>query len=267
MLHTAAKSTRRPGLAPALIALMAALTVAGCATGGASGTHGMRVEGRAELMDQSQLRQAERHWASRYERDESNKSAGLNYAATLRAQGRTRQAVAVLRNTVVAHENDRQVLTAYAKALTANGDFNEALQVIGRAHNEASPDWQLLSAQGTILDQLGRHAEAREAYGRALQIQPDEPTVLSNVGMSYVLEGNLAEAERTLRQALRSGRGVDPRVRANLALVVGLQGRFDEAMQIAREDLPPQQADENIAYLRSMLSQSDRWNELSQLDG
>jgi len=43
-------------------------------------------------------------------------------------------------------------------------------------------------------------------------------------------------------------------VRQNLALVVGLQGRFAEAEEIARADLPPDQAAANVAYLRQMLA-------------
>jgi Flp pilus assembly protein TadD len=43
-------------------------------------------------------------------------------------------------------------------------------------------------------------------------------------------------------------------VRQNLALVIGLEGRFGEAEQIARADLPPDQAAANVAYLRQMLA-------------
>jgi Flp pilus assembly protein TadD len=242
-----------------------ALALAGCGTS-AMGTHGAggtSVEGRAELLSESQLRQSASQWERRYDRNPDDRTAALNYAATLRAMGRYDQAVAILRRAVLAHENDRDVLSAYAKALTAAGRFEEALQVISQAHSQARPDWQLLSAQGTILDQLGRHAEARQSYASALSIVPDEPTVLSNLGMSYVLEGNLPEAERTLRQAVNGNRRVDPRVRGNLALVVGLQGRFDEAMQIARQDLSPQDAEANIAYLRQMLSENDRWGQMA----
>ena len=46
----------------------------------------------------------------------------------------------------------------------------------------------------------------------------------------------------------------DARVRQNLALVIGLQGRFNEAADIARADLPPDQADANVAYLKQMLN-------------
>ena len=44
-------------------------------------------------------------------------------------------------------------------------------------------------------------------------------------------------------------------MRQNLALVVGLQGRFQEAETIARADLPPDEAAANVAYLRRMLAQ------------
>jgi Flp pilus assembly protein TadD len=44
-------------------------------------------------------------------------------------------------------------------------------------------------------------------------------------------------------------------VRQNLALAVGLQGRFEEARDIASRDLPPDTVEANLTYLRSMLSQ------------
>ena len=127
--------------------------------------------------------------------------------------------------------------------------IEQALDVLGRAHSPDQPDWHILSAQGAVLDQLGRHAEAQRYYQTALKIVPDEPTVLSNLGLSYALSKDLPNAEATLRRAAEH-RSVDPRVRQNLALVVGLQGRFAEAEQIASADLPPDQAAANVAYLR-----------------
>jgi Flp pilus assembly protein TadD len=46
-------------------------------------------------------------------------------------------------------------------------------------------------------------------------------------------------------------------VRQNLGLVVGLQGRFAEAEQIVRADLPADQAAANVAYLKQMLNRKD----------
>ncbi|WP_292614316.1 tetratricopeptide repeat protein, partial [Nitrobacter sp. 62-13] len=109
-----------------------------------------------------------------------------------------------------------------------------------------------LSVQGTALDKLGRHDEARRYYESALRIAPDEPSVLSNLGMSYVLTKELPKAEEVLRRAYASARA-DSRIRQNLALVVGLQGRFDEAESIVKADLPADEAEANVAYLKQML--------------
>ena len=46
-------------------------------------------------------------------------------------------------------------------------------------------------------------------------------------------------------------------MRQNLALVVGLQGRFAEAETIAKGDLPAEEAAANVAYLRQMLGRKD----------
>ena len=77
---------------------------------------------------------------------------------------------------------------------------------------------------------------------------PEEPSVLSNLGLSYMLTRELPQAEETLRRAYANPRA-DARVRQNLALVVGLQGRFAEAETIAKGDLPADEAAANVAYL------------------
>ena len=89
---------------------------------------------------------------------------------------------------------------------------------------------------------------------------PDEPSVLSNLGLSYALSKNLPQAETTLRRAAAQP-GAEPQVRQNLALVVGLQGRFQEAETIARADLSPDEAAANVAYLRQMLAQQSDWKQ------
>jgi Flp pilus assembly protein TadD len=150
------------------------------------------------------------------------------------------------------------VLGAYGRALADNGNYQQALEVLNRAHTQDQPDWRILSVQGAVLDQMGRHGDAQRYYASALRLRPDEPSVLSNLGLSYALSKNLPEAEKTLRRAAAQKR-VEPKVRQNLALVVGLQGRFQEAETIARGDLSPVEAAANVAYLRQMLAQQNQW--------
>jgi hypothetical protein len=59
-------------------------------------------------------------------------------------------------------------------------------------------------------------------------------------------------AEPTIAERLTAGSVRD------LALVVGLQGRFAEAESIVKADLPADEAEANVAYLRQMLSRDGR---------
>ena len=53
-------------------------------------------------------------------------------------------------------------------------------------------------------------------------------------------------------------------IRQNLALVLGLEGKFQEADAVARQELDPDQANANVAYLRSMLTQTNTWKQARQ---
>jgi len=216
-------------------------------------------------MTASDFERAAAYWGERYTAYPKDKGTALNYAAALRRVGRSDQAVAILQRMVIAAPNDRQVLAAYGKALAANGDLAQALDVVQRAQTPDQPDWQLLSAEAAIHDQLGQHDAARQLYAQALAIAPNEPTTLSNYGMSYALTNELPAAEKLLRQAAALPTA-DSRVRQNLALVVGLEGRFAEAEKIATADLSPDEAAANVAYLKTMLSQQNSWQKLKAAD-
>jgi Flp pilus assembly protein TadD len=170
-----------------------------------------------------------------------------------------------MRQVAINYPNDRAVLAAYGKALAGAGQFDQALDAISRAQTPDRPDWRLKSAEGAILDQMGRPDDARAAYRDALDIRPNEPSVLSNLGMSYLLARDLRTAETYLRSAINQP-GADSRIRQNLALVVGLQGRFQEAENIARQELTAAQAEANVAYLKAMLAQDNSWQKLSSAD-
>ena len=192
-------------------------------------------------------------YGQQYRTDPTNLEKAMRYAQALRRAGQRAQAVAVLEKASIENPRNKAVLGAYGRALAEAGNYEQALEVLDRAHTPDQPDWHILSAQGAVLDQMGRHADAQRYYLTALKIVPDEPSVLSNLGLSYALSKNLREAEATLRRAAAQ-HPVDSRVRQNLALVVGLQGRFAEAENIARADLPADEAAANAAYLKQMLA-------------
>lgn len=200
----------------------------------------------------------------KWEADPSNIATGIAYANGLEALGQTDRQMGVLKTLAGRHPEDPKLQSLYAKKLIAAGRAGESIAVFESAVASGNADWRLLSALGSAYDQQGRYAEARTQYGKALQLQPEEISVLNNMGMSYALEGDLKQAEIRLRQAAMLPKAAtEPRIRQNLALVVGLQGRFDEARKIASEDLPADQVEANMAYLQRMLSQPNTWQQLS----
>ena len=240
-------------------AIAAALAAGGCSTVGTPSLTDTTGSIRAEVKPRSDVewRQEMDSWGTRYRANPADPDAAINYAQALRAVGQRAQAAAVLEQAAIHSPGNRAVLGAYGRALADNGNFQQALEVLNRAHTQDQPDWRVLSVQGAVLDQMGRHAEAQRYYASALRLMPDEPSVLSNLGLSYALSKDLPQAEATLRRAAEQ-RGAEPKVRQNLALVVGLQGRFQEAETIARGDLSPAEAQANVAYLRQMLAEQQR---------
>ncbi|WP_193227554.1 tetratricopeptide repeat protein [Aureimonas psammosilenae] len=253
------------------LSMILGLSLAGCQSVSPMHTGSIRssaAPGKAksfDTMNEGELRAATERYGAAYERDPKNKAIGLPYASLLQMTGRNDQSLAVMRQVAIANSKDREVLAAYGKSLAAAGELTKALETVRRAQTPDYPDWRLLSTEGAILDQLGKPEEARIAYRKALDIQPNEPAILSNLGMSFLLANDLKSAETTLSQAAARP-GADSRVRQNLALVVGLQGRFEEAERIAGAELPPEEASANVAYLRQMLSQRNTWSMLKDKD-
>lgn len=235
-----------------------ALSTAGCLSHSPETTGSLGSSAGAPATEDAWRRQSEA-WGRRFEANPGNAAAALNYARSLRALGQHAQVLAVLQQAAIRNPKHFELLGAYGKALADVGRLKEAAEVLGRAHLPERPDWRILSAQGAVADQMNDHALAQQYYEAALRLVPNEPSVLSNLGLSYALAKRLGDAERVLRQASAQP-NADARVRQNLALVLGLQGKFPEAEEALRRDLPPQEASANLAALRNMVSQPNRWN-------
>ncbi|HXL50057.1 MAG TPA: tetratricopeptide repeat protein [Xanthobacteraceae bacterium] len=235
------------GFAPIVLTAALAAALAGCKTTQPTEASLAVPAGDAD-------RRSAPGWAERYRADPNDAEAAVKYARGLRADGQRPQALAVLERASQQNPKHRGVLAAYGRALADAGDYERALDVLDQAQPPDAPDWRILSVQGAALDQMGRHEEAQRYYATALRIAPDEPSVLSNLGLSYALSKDLVRAEATLRRAASQSR-IDPTVRQNLALVMGLQGGA------AAQGLAALPAQANVAHLRQVLAQQNGWRE------
>jgi Flp pilus assembly protein TadD len=248
----------RAHIASAAVTAILTIGLGGCQTTTSApditGSIGAKTEAGSDSNPQQHAADAD---GERFRSNPQDAEAALSYAQSLRQNGQRQQAVAVLEKATMAQPGDKALLAGYGRALADNGDFQRAFDVLARAHSPENPDWRILSVQGTTLDLLGRHEEARRYYASALKIAPDEPSVLSNLGLSYLLSKDLPKSESVLRKAYNRS-NPDPRVRQNLALVLGLQGKFAEAETLVKVDLPADKAKANVVYLKKMLENARR---------
>lgn len=196
---------------------------------------------------------------ARYKANPRDPNVAIHYAAALRAAGQPQQASAALEQAMAQRPGDVDVSVAYAKTLTAAGRFDQSLGVLETVIRPDAPDWNALLVKGATLDQMGRNQEARVVYAQAATIAPGEASIETNLGLSYAMTNELPRAEQHLRRAVQM-RGATSQTRQNLALVVGLQGRFDECRALYAAELPPEQVESNMAYVRALLTQQNRWD-------
>jgi Flp pilus assembly protein TadD len=256
----------RRSISSALVVVTLALALGGCQSTSLSDVTGSIGPSPGPMpTEPAALRAYADDLGRRFDSRPNDKTIGLAYARALKGLTQYAQAVAVLQRIAVKNPTDLQVLAAYGKALADAGRLQEAASVLERSHTPERPNWSVLSAQGSVADQLGNHTEAQGYYNAALKIAPNQPQVLSNLGLSYALTRQMPIAEDTLRTAADQP-GADMRVRQNLALVLALQGKFPEAESISRRDLAPIDAAANVAAIRQMIAQSDTWKDMRATD-
>jgi tetratricopeptide (TPR) repeat protein len=95
----------------------------------------------------------------------------------------------------------------------------------------------------SLADRNLRLPEARQLIERAIELGGHEPFLVDSLGWVAFREGNLAEAERDLRQAYRAR--PDAEIAAHLGEVLWVQGAKDEARQVL--DLALQREPEHAA--------------------
>jgi Flp pilus assembly protein TadD len=190
-------------------------------------------------------------WSAAYAKSPQDPKMALGYAQALKAIGSRDRALEVLTAGYRANPNNGEIAAELGRLALDMGRLDIAQQTLKVAETQGVKDWKTLSAQGTLRAKQGRHAEAQQYFLAALQEQPDAVSVINNLALSYALDGQPDKSEELLRKAVASGHD-DKRVRQNLALVLGLQGKFEEAKTVAAVDMTAEQAKTSMAYLRDM---------------
>ncbi|HVZ30606.1 MAG TPA: tetratricopeptide repeat protein [Asticcacaulis sp.] len=189
-------------------------------------------------------------FANQFEHDPTDAASGLHMSDALRALGRYAEAADAAHRVLLFAPNNTDGLLAAARAHIADNNGFYAIDPLKHLLELKPNSWEAYSLLGVAYDQVKRPDDAQTAWAQALKLSPNNPAVLTNQAMSKVQKGDLAGAEPLLRTAAAQ-KDATIQTRQNLALVLGLQGKMDEAERLLRQDLPPEQADADLAWLQA----------------
>ena len=192
-------------------------------------------------------------WARQHQKNPKDPAAALNYARSLKAIGSNDRAMEVLARTYQLNPGHSGLASEYGRLALTQGKVQMAEKLLDQARKTSrKEDWRVLSALGPVNSKRGDHKKAQTFYLAALRAQPGATSVYNNLALSYALDGRAGDAEELLKKAIAKGHNT-PRVRQNLALVLGLQTKFGEARQIAQADLSGEKVTADVNYLKSMV--------------
>lgn len=187
-------------------------------------------------------------WSQEAEIAPNDPVAGVKAAQALRELGRYEQAADMAQRVLMVQPGNYDAMLEAGRGHIARGQAFYGILALERARDLRPDDWRPWSLLGTAYEQVRRADDARTAWAQALTLSPENPDVLTNMAVSAMTRGDNASAEPLLRRAAAQP-GASLKVRLNLALALGLNGKMAEAEQILRRDLPPEQADSNLAWL------------------
>lgn len=171
-------------------------------------------------------------WGEEYRKDPANLETIVPLMRALRGINSHDRVIELATTTLPLHPQSHEIFLELGRSMTAKGEHKQAVVAFARAADfSPETDATALSALGVAFDRTGEHEKAQQAYAFALEREPTRTSTLSNYGLSLALTGNLGAAEASLRKAVAMD-NADSRIRQNLVLILGLQGRFDEIAAI-----------------------------------
>lgn len=239
------------------VALVATLALGGCA-GGANPLEFAGLKEKpaehqvANASPKTELQKATEYWGKQAEKNPKNPQAAINYARNLKALGAKEQAFAAVAQAYTINPNHKGLASEYGRLALEQEQISLAEKLLAQADDPINPDWKTISARGTVLAKQGKYRDAIPHYERALALSPNQTSVLNNLALAHAMNGHAEQAEPLLRQAA-ADQSADPKVSQNLALVLGLEGKHEDAKAVMIRNLPADEVADDTNFVRKMV--------------
>lgn len=110
---------------------------------------------------------------------------------------------------------------------------------------------------GVVQMGLGKGDEGLQFLERANVLNPDNPAVLSDLGYACLMSDQLDAAEKFLRRSYDL-ESADERTVNNLALTIGLLGRYEESQELFERVMSRAEAQSNLGYICAQRGEGQR---------
>lgn len=172
---------------------------------------------------------------------------GLAQAAL--AEGNRNQARELIDAALVINPDSVPALTLSGRLHRLQGNFEGAIAAFSRALGKEPQNPTLLTDLAITYDtDSGSAVLAEPLYRKVVELRPNSAAARNNLGFNYLLQGRNDEALRTLSAAA----GLDPqnpRILNNLATASLFAGNETQALQLFRRVMGEAEAYNNIGFL------------------
>ena len=141
-----------------------------------------------------------------------------------------------------------QTLYSMGRILAIQGRDRECEAIFKRVIHEHPTFLPVYSALAELQLRTRRIDEAIGTLSAGLRIRPENAVLLNDIGMCHLIKQQNEEALADFTQAVSSS-PADARYRANMATVLGLLGRYEEAFALYLQLMPVADAHYNLGVL------------------
>ena len=187
--------------------------------------------------------------------DSANFNAASGMADSLSRLGAHDEASNAWRVALKLKPNNTTALRGMGNTMVASGRPALALAHYERALS-IKPEPRLYNGCGVALDMLEKYNAAQAYYRVGLKDDPENMALHNNLGLSFLLSGKIEQAVSELKQAASAPKA-STQYRMNLALALVQAGDSTSALSIARQDLGPRDANDQIAYFETLRALGD----------
>lgn len=152
-----------------------------------------------------------------------------------------------------------RTLHATADILVARGRDAEALALLKQAIIKHPRYMPAYTAMSQIYTRLGRIDDAIATLSTARDVDANDHVVLNNLGMCYCLKNDYRTAVAVFTRATTLA-PQQSLYRANLAMAIGMLGRYDESLSLYEQVVPVADAHHNVGVLAQARQDKHRAN-------